>query len=378
MKKGVSLIALLSTVIVLGIITSVVIVSGYDIITETEKKEFATEVLSLQKMIKERIITTGEEKIIGEKVVLDGDSNLPVNIQGLLDEMQLEPNVQAGQKELYTIKLENLGIENLRRGNKNQGQDDVYLYSKVTGKVYYKNGEKIGGNFYYTYSNDLFESVEATFEDYYPKMKELKFSEIDSGVSVAEDLDTKWKPSDLYIKLNPKLDFKYIRKYENGKYVPLSVPVQIIEYGDHKLIRVETSKLPKEEYNRKLIIGAGNHETEYEPKYLDIESPSIYLTEKNIYYVKNEGSSDLYINLKGVVDDQYSGVKIVKYAYGKKTIEYFENEGLVVKTDRIQIERNLDSTSGKLDITMYAEDNAGNKKIQYYTIPNEIVEESGI
>lgn len=382
MKKGVSLIALLSTVIVLGIIASVVVVSGYDIITEADKREFTTEILSLQKVIQERISVDGEEKILGEKVLIDESANTKPNFLGLVDAMVLEPYNQNNVKELFKIKLENLGIENLRRGNKQNGEDDIYLYSKVTGKVYYKNGEKIGGSFYYTYSNDLFEVVEASFNDYYPKLSRLNFFDLYRGVSVAEDVEGYADVYDVYVKIQPGIEFKYIRedaKLENNMIgnQPLSVPTQTIEYGDMKLVRVETSKLDSMKGFTIYISGTS---LEYYPGKVDKNPPNINsgsALENQTYYVKDETGSNVYIDLTGLIKDNKSGVKVVKYLYGNQPMEAFVNGGITVTNNKIQIERQ-GSLDASITITLYCEDNAGNKTRTTYKIPDKIIEESGI
>jgi type II secretory pathway pseudopilin PulG len=150
-KKGISLIALVLTIVITIILASVTIVSVGDIINDTKKSEFAKELYSIQNLVKQYNFK---------------ENKFPVNSQTVVDlstldsigkeQFSTEPGYSTGSVTLYYIDLYEAGVENTTRGlKKNSDSTDVYLLSETTGKVYYLKGEKVSNNVYYTLNAEL-------------------------------------------------------------------------------------------------------------------------------------------------------------------------------------------------------------------------------
>ncbi|MEG1008950.1 MAG: hypothetical protein RSF67_03890, partial [Clostridia bacterium] len=75
--------------------------------------------------------------------------NLNVNSSDFSDEIGY-PNIL-----LYEIDLNKLNLNEVNRGYKKNGENDVYAISLTTNKVYYLKGFKVNKNIYYSLNNEL-------------------------------------------------------------------------------------------------------------------------------------------------------------------------------------------------------------------------------
>lgn len=119
-KEGISLVALICTIVVGLIILSTVVFSFNNILNSTKKKEFANEIYTIEKMVEEYKFKNETYPIISET-------------EGTINEL-----------DLYE-----LGVNETKRGRKEKGEDDIYTVDVTTGKVTYKKGVKIGSITYY-------------------------------------------------------------------------------------------------------------------------------------------------------------------------------------------------------------------------------------
>lgn len=119
-KEGISLVALICTIVVGLIILSTVVFSFNNILNSTKKKEFANEIYTIEKMVEEYKFKNEIYPIISET---EGTTN---------------------ELDLYE-----LGVNETKRGKKEKGEDDIYTIDVTTGKVTYKKGVKIGSITYY-------------------------------------------------------------------------------------------------------------------------------------------------------------------------------------------------------------------------------------
>lgn len=123
-KNGVTLTALVSLIIIMGIITGTVVVSFNNIYITTKKKEFANELYTIQKMAEEYKFKNGKY-----------------------------PIKDTGTNE---IDLYELGVNEVKQGLRKDGDaDDIYTIDDTTGKIRYKKGVKIGGTSYYQLEDNL-------------------------------------------------------------------------------------------------------------------------------------------------------------------------------------------------------------------------------
>ena len=147
-KKGISLIVLSITIVVMIILASTIIVSYNGILEDTLKKDFANEIYSIQKLVEQYKFLNNE---------------YPISEEHILDINQIEEKYRFEfEKEkiiyntikLYVIDLSKCDVQNVKRGN-GKIKDDIYVVSKETGQVYYMMGVKISDMKYYTLIDDL-------------------------------------------------------------------------------------------------------------------------------------------------------------------------------------------------------------------------------
>lgn len=149
-KRAVTMIALIFTMIIMIIMVTTITISGKNLIFSTRKKEFAKEIYTIERKLKEYKFANSELPIKNE---------ININLESINDKEQfnLEENYSSGIVTLYEIDYLKADIENLKRGTGKE-ENDVYLISKTTNKVYYLKGVKIG-KVYYTLTDELKESL---------------------------------------------------------------------------------------------------------------------------------------------------------------------------------------------------------------------------
>lgn len=143
-RKGVSLMALVCTIVIMLVLAATVTVSFNQIIKSTREKEFANEVYSIQKLV-------DQYKFKNNKYPVYDDYEVEVDISK--DKLQfLEEDSSSIFRE---INLYEAGVEELNRGHLTNGDDDIYIVSESTGKVYYLKGVKISNRTFYTLTDEL-------------------------------------------------------------------------------------------------------------------------------------------------------------------------------------------------------------------------------
>ena len=156
-KKGITLIVLVTTIMVALILITTIIVSYNSIKQSTRKKEFAREIYTLQKVIEQYEFMNNKYPIKDEQTV---------NLLGIDSEFRNQFSSEEGFSKnsitLNHIDLYEAGVDNISRGLKYSGENDIYLFSKNTEKVYYLKGEKIGNDIYYTLTDELKKQIELT------------------------------------------------------------------------------------------------------------------------------------------------------------------------------------------------------------------------
>ena len=131
-RKGITIITLILTALMMVILASVVIVSYNNILVSTQKKEFANEMYTNQKLVP---VKSGEVT--------------PRNLNSSF----------YGESGTYSeLDLYEAGVEETSKGHK-KNSSDIYVVANNTGTVYYVGGYEIGGNIYYTLTDDLKKSV---------------------------------------------------------------------------------------------------------------------------------------------------------------------------------------------------------------------------
>lgn len=148
MKRGISLVVLVITIIVSTILVGVIVINATDAISGADKMNLQSDISQL-----EILMSTYK---IRKNGVIDFET---VNVDlSNFDEFKLQQfegeTIVDNLVSLYIIDLEKIDAENVSYGKLEEGEKDRYLYSITTGKVYYEQGLIVDGNTYYYVQNE--------------------------------------------------------------------------------------------------------------------------------------------------------------------------------------------------------------------------------
>lgn len=151
-KDGVSLIALVVIVIVMGMLLSIAVVSTKGMLQETEARKFASELKQLEYLVKQnRILNDNKSLNFTERTLTI--SNLTAEQRAQMSE---EIADGATQITLYELDFDAIDADDTTYGKKeNDDENDVYVVSYTTGKVYYLKGFDWEEVTYYTLTEEL-------------------------------------------------------------------------------------------------------------------------------------------------------------------------------------------------------------------------------
>lgn len=157
-KEGMTLAILVVTIIIMMILISAIVVSFNSIKTSTRKKEFAKEIYTVESLVE-------KYKFEHEEYPVNDSKTFSLATINSTDKVQFinEPGYATNLVDFKVIDLYEAGVENITRGiKKNSNENDVYVLSLTTGKVFYLNGEKIGDDTYYTLTDELKKEIGLT------------------------------------------------------------------------------------------------------------------------------------------------------------------------------------------------------------------------
>lgn len=151
-KKGITFLSMLATIVVIMILVGAVVISANNLIPETVDKKFAKEIYTVQKKVEEYNFKNSAYPV--------EDANIDYTIP---DEYQDQFNGETITDSVVILKpidLVKADIEDTYYGNKQDGEDDIYAVSDITGRVYYLKGyngnsKAVKGKIYYTLTSDL-------------------------------------------------------------------------------------------------------------------------------------------------------------------------------------------------------------------------------
>lgn len=148
-KKGISLIALIITIIVITILAAVMIPNGVDKIDSAKLASFNSDIMTLKQEIDNYMIINGLDypvkKDTNGNYIVYSISNNPT----LMDETTKKND---NNDTFYIVDLQKLEFDNLDQGV-GATIDDYYIVTKNSRNVYYSKGIKIGNIVYHTKRN---------------------------------------------------------------------------------------------------------------------------------------------------------------------------------------------------------------------------------
>lgn len=154
MKKGIALITIVSTILILAILTVSISIGGSSILIRSRKLKFANEILQVQKLVRDYEIRKSGN-LDFETITYDLNTMTDLVKK---DYLELEAN-ESNVAELYIVDIEKIDAKELVRGTISTSVLDRYLYSTKTNKVYYDAGFTIGDTTYYGINQEIKEML---------------------------------------------------------------------------------------------------------------------------------------------------------------------------------------------------------------------------
>ncbi len=330
MKKGITIASLAIAVLLLAIFTSMVLYTNSDVLKETNKTKFAIEILDIQTKTDNYYIASGTYPIGEEK---------EFNISKLKEEEREQIKGESIVDEKFTVYVLNinaLGIKNSLYGN-NKGENDVYVLSKTTGRVYYLKGVQYNNIRYYSAAKELYSDLDNKLgvQDY----KEIRKADVVFKISSI----ALGKEPVLVDVLLPKDSTKVTVTATNS--VNVSLPITEETYRKYS---VNTNN---EATNYDIVVAYTLNgvakEVKHSIKNVDVTGPVI-----TVKTTAGEGSTTVEVT----VIDNDSNVEKIKYDKGALTKAYFEKYGKIVESNTI-------TCAETAVYTIYAVDSVGNATI---------------
>lgn len=155
-KRGITFLVLVITITFMLILASTLSISFFNLVDSTNKKEYANEINSIQKVVDQYEFMNGKYPVVDD-VVTFSLSTLSAEEK---EQFANEPGYATNEVIFKEIDLYEAGVDEVTRGTKADDYGmDVYVVSETTGKVYYLKGEKYDGVKYYTLTNELKKSL---------------------------------------------------------------------------------------------------------------------------------------------------------------------------------------------------------------------------
>lgn len=348
MKKGISLVVLVISLAVVIVLAATITITATNVYNNTKKAKFASELVYVQELVNTYKLNNNGD-IPTEKIIYIDISDV---LEEDISEQFKDETIKNNQLHLYQIDFSELNSKELFYGNsKNSDSEDIYCYSRTTGKVYYISGLKIGGKTYYTLTDDLKNSI-----------------------NYVEDNN-----------VNDGILFVYNNTFNNKGEIDIKIPINYTDVSitstdnnfttensnDNKYVTYKTISDINSviTISYKKVVDGEIKQIKYIVENIDKEAPTFEISDVKTMLNSENGKEEKYIQIENL-SDNLSGVKMVKYSnnlffskdYAK---EYFKNKGTnITEKNIIELGDNI------FFITVYVEDNAGNYTIKYYDSGN--------
>ena len=330
MKKGITLIAISTIVLVLLILLSVVVINGKKSIETANKVGFLTEISDIQQRVLEYY------KLNNELPILE---NIIINVSDLNADEKNEFEGETITNETVIFSKLNktlIGVTDTKYGN-NEDEKDIYAISEKTKRVYYIKGIKADNKNYFTYTNVKMNSVTVPRE---VKSNQTKVQDV-----IFEKSNENYTNIPIVTKVLLPLDANSITvTATNNK------SISAISYeGFDKLVIVNEESADKTgNYGITVLytVDGMQKTVTYNVENFDNTLP----TANTMSRLLEDGRREIAVE----ANDDLSGIKTIKCEIGSNyTQDYFKSYGTVVKNGKCIIK---DSDT----YTIYVEDNASN------------------
>lgn len=156
MKKGLSLLVLTITILVMIVLASVVIFISANVSNNSKKAAFASDLSQLEDLVLEYYLAEGSLPVVTTSTIYD-KSTFTILITDGKDFLKNEIS-ENGDDDAFFYKLDlgKLDIKSAKRGLEEDGDiTDSYYVASNTFNVYYLQGEEIAGEYYFSLSENL-------------------------------------------------------------------------------------------------------------------------------------------------------------------------------------------------------------------------------
>lgn len=148
-KKGVTLTTLAITIIVITLIAGVVIVNATGIVEKTELAKFGEEIKKIEDAYREYYALSGNAPTLNEEQYT-AEQIIALNTLGYGEKLQREIEKNGDTNSIFClIDFEEIGLNIDKRGIR-ATNDDIYVVSLVTNRVYYLKGVEIADDVYFS------------------------------------------------------------------------------------------------------------------------------------------------------------------------------------------------------------------------------------
>ena len=327
MKNGITLISVSIVIIVTLILTTVVVIGASNIIESTNKTKFAAEIVDIKEAIQEYKTQNGS---------YPEDGILTIDLSNLSSETTLQfanENLFNQKFQGYLIDYDAIGINDKYFGNNIDGlNEDVYIFSKETGKVYYVKGIEYKGKKYYTATKDLM-----GYE--YKTQYEKQPVDVDGILFYQSETGFTSDAVQLLIKVPTSFSsFATGNIYVNGyrDQIPVKATYEI-GYNNY-LFNYDNSIAGNYSIDVVYQINEGEEfkTYTYDVDNVDNTPPEINTTPMEIIALTVNGETKKYLG-GIIIEDPESGIDIIKYEYGDFELNYFQKYGKVLTGTNIDI-----------------------------------------
>jgi len=154
LKRGISLMALIITIIVLLILISAAAISVTSAIDAANLIIFAEDLIKIQETVKNYYIENNIIPLVDNSIVMNSNELLAItrNQDILLEELTENNDLNS---QFYTIDLSKLNITKTSYGNKKLGENDIFVVSYQSMNVYYPYGIDTKDTTYFSLTSKL-------------------------------------------------------------------------------------------------------------------------------------------------------------------------------------------------------------------------------
>ena len=351
MKKGISLVALTVTIVIMLLLASTVAISGVNVLSNSRMVSIGTELAYMQEYVDSYIEYNNGNLPISDSVIIATDKILAA------DKTQFDSvdYVSSTNVLLYKIDKSKLGNISTTYGNENKGDEtDIYAVSKNTNKVYYVKGEKIKGKTYYTLTNDLKEKI---------GFDKIKGSVAKDGI-IFTPSTKEWTNQSVTLNVAVPVDYTNVTFTVNGTTATASKTETTSSY-----VYYDVSINGNYETIVKYTKNGTSLSQSYTVTKYETQAPTLTVSTPQTLIDGEENSS--YVNID--YSDAQSGIKIVKYETEKidqaQISTYFITNGIELTGKSIKVNKYFSN------VTVYVEDQAGNYTYKYVSIPTSLTED---